>query len=364
MNKKTVLIIIGLLLGVACLCGGCSQRTTSHKQAERIQIIDMAGRTVSIPGKIDKVYASSANGSVFVYTLAPDKLVGWNSALRESEKKYIAAQYHNLPDLGRWKGTTHTGSIEELLRAKPDLILGVGDISAEFISDADNMQKQTGIPVLMVDGSLMNSSQSYRFVGKVLGAEDRAKELSAYCDKILQKLEQRIVQNTQGNKVRLYYAEGINGLETELSGTVNSEAIELAGAVNVAQINMGKGASRIQVSTEQVLAWDPELIIISSDGDSSHEVYNKILTDSSWNKISAVKNKQVYEIPCQPYDWVNRPPSIMRLLGVQWLGDVLAQDEDRQNIKEDMKEFFQLFFNYSIDQSEIEQVLSRSQVKK
>lgn len=86
-------------------------------------IEDMSGRTVEVPMEINKVISSGPTGTVFLYTLAPDKLGGWNSPLREAEKRYIQSQYHNLPIVGTWRGSTSSGNVEEVVKIKPDLVI-------------------------------------------------------------------------------------------------------------------------------------------------------------------------------------------------------------------------------------------------
>ncbi|NLP44306.1 MAG: ABC transporter substrate-binding protein [Peptococcaceae bacterium] len=359
MNRKRIWLIVLLIALVALV--GCAQQNSSPEAETRV-ITDMAGRQVEIPAEINKVYSTSAIGSVFLYTLAPDKIAGWNDDLRDIEKQFIDPKYYDLPNLGRWKGSTPTGSIEDLLKAAPDIIISVGDVSPEYIGDTDDIQKQTGIPVVMLDGSLQNTAEAYRVLGDLIGETARAEELAAYCEQTLEEINSNLKALTEENKVRVYYGQGIEGLETEISGTVNSEAFDLAGAKNVA-VPVGAEVRRMQVSIEQILTWDPELIIISTDGDRSHALYNKILTDKAWASITAVKNKEVYEIPSAPYDWINRPPSVVRFIGVKWLSSLLYPDIIDLNIREDIKEFYSLFFNYEITEAEIEELLATAERK-
>lgn len=363
MKRKSIGLIILLVL-MLTLVGGCNQskEPAPDQTAKEQTITDMAGRKVIIPAAIEKVYATSANGSVFLYTLSPEKLAGWNDVLRDDEKKYIAEEYQKLPNLGRWKGSNPTGSIEDLLKAAPDIIISVGDVSAEYIGDADAIQKQTGIPVVMIDGSLKNTAAAYRFLGDIIGESARAEQLADYCDQTLEEINTNLKSMPVENKIRVYYAEGIEGLETEISGTVNSEAFDLAGAQNVA-VPASADVRRMQVSIEQILSWDPELIIISTDGDSNHTVYEKIKNESQWANITAVKNGEVYEIPSEPYDWINRPPSVVRFIGVKWLSALLYPDLIKTDIQEDIKEFYSLFFNYDISDAAINNLLATAQRK-
>lgn len=359
MNRKLValLLILGLLGTLVVGCGSSPQESEKAPVNTEITITDMAGREVTVPTQIDRVYATSAVGTVMLYTLAPDKMVGWNNALRDNEKKYIDAQYHNLPELGSWKGTSYTGNTESLLKTAPQLIISVGDVSPQYVSEAQDIEKQVGIPVVMVDGSLKNTAAAYRFIGKLLQEDKRAEELALYCDQTFAALQKWQDNLPDEQKVKLYYAEGMEGLETEVSGTVNSEAIDLAGAINLADPGAAKGARRIQVSLEQLLVWNPEVIIISTDGSQNHEAFSNMTTDGKWKNIQAVESGQVYEIPYGPYDWINRPPSVLRLLGVKWLAGVLYPDLYQIDINQETAKFMKLFFRVEPASAEIDKML-------
>jgi len=317
----------------------------------------MVGRTLEIPQEIKKIYATGPLGTIFLYTLAPDFLAGWNNDLRPAEKKYILPKYHTLPVLGTWRGTNTSGSVEELLKVDPDVIINMGDVDPKYIADTEKIQDLLGIPVLMADGSLDNLEKTYQFMGNLLGVEKRAKQLADYSLGILAEIQEKTGKIPVEKRLTVYYAEGPKGLETEPKGSLNGEVIELSGGINVADPGLDQPIKRMQVSLEQVLTWNPDVIIISSDGDSKHEVYNTITTDGAWQHIEGVKSKKVYEIPYGPYDWLNRPPSIMRILGIQWLTNVLYPEVYNVDINEKIKDFFEKFYSYELSEEEINELL-------
>lgn len=358
---KRIIAVLCCLVIILSVVGCGEKKGNGHSSAgseEKVSIVDMAGRTVSIPKKINKVFATSAAGSIFIYSLAPEKLAGWNNELRDVEKKYILPEYRELPVLGTWKGSSFTGSIEELMKVAPDVIISMGDVSPKYTADAEEIEKRLGIPVIMVDGSLKNLDQAYEFVGKLLGEESRAQKLAEYCSRTYAEIDRWLQKLPENERVRLYYAEGPTGLETDIKGTVNSEAIDLAGAVNVATSGLDENVRRIQVSIEQIMTWDPEVIIISTDADTGHEVYNTILKSGEWKGVRAVQNQKVYEIPCEPYDWISRPPSVFRILGVKWLANLLYPDLYEVDLIKETKQFYKEFFHYELTDQEAAKLLN------
>lgn len=350
-------IVAGILSAVIILqlLAGCGQ-STGH-DSDTFKVVDMAGREVEIPADIEKVYATGSIGTIMIYTLAPEKLAGWNSPLSDDTNLCIMNEYRELPDLGSWKGPKYSGNIEELLQVKPDLIINMGDVSESYIKDSEEIQKQLNIPVVMVDGNIGKADEAYRFLGRILKKEDRAEKLGDYVRKTLEEVDAKIGQIPEDKRLTLYYAEGLEGLETEVRGSLNSEIIDIAGAINVADPGTEAVSRRINVSLEQVLAWDPEIIIISTDGDKKHQVYNAILTDKEWESIDAVRNKRVYEVPQVPFDWINRPPSISRIIGVKWLSSLLYPDMFNIDIEKETKEFFRLFYQIEPDDDIIGEIL-------
>ena len=78
----------------------------------------MAGRTVVVPDEIETVFSSSTVTAIFMYTLAPDKLLGWNYELNELEKSIILEEYHDLPNFGMGDSINY----EAVIAADPPVI--------------------------------------------------------------------------------------------------------------------------------------------------------------------------------------------------------------------------------------------------
>lgn len=357
-KKKTGFIILTMIM---IMLSGCGQSQTSDNIMR--EIVDMAGRTIEIPTEINKVYSTGPIGTVFLYTLSPEKIAGWNHDLREVERTYINEDYHDLPALGTWRGLKYSGNIEELLKVKPDLIINMGDVDEKYIADTDAIQKQLGIPVLMVDGGINSSSDSYKFLGEILGVEDRSELLAQYCEDTIIEVVKKLSLIPENKKKRLYYAEGIKGLETQAKGSMNSEILDLAGVINVAEPGIDGNVNRIEISLEQLLNWDPEVIILSTDGDLDGELYKTITEDAIWSELNAVKNQEVYEIPSAPYDWINRPPSVNRIIGIKWLSNLLYPEVYKLDIKDEISEFFSLFYQHNLSPEDLDKILLRSSIK-
>ena len=139
--------------------------------AEARTITDSAGRKVEIPDRVEKVFAAGPPASILLYMLAPEKMTGWPDPPRREERPYIAAQYRDLPALGRLTGRGGTANLEVVLKAKPDLILDFGSVRDTYVSLADNVQEQTKIPVRADRRPLRGNTRGAAAARRYPGAE-------------------------------------------------------------------------------------------------------------------------------------------------------------------------------------------------
>jgi iron complex transport system substrate-binding protein len=358
-----VLCAVALLSLSVVACGsdgGPSDVTSTSAGEEVVTITDHAGRQMTIPARIDKVFCTGPTGTNLVYTLAPELLVGWNITPTEQEKEYIPAEYRGMVGLGGWYGKNTTGNVEEIIKVAPDVVLSIGTIDEGSISDAERVQGLLNIPVVLVDSTLTKTGDAYRFVGKLLGLEEGAEELADYSDEVIRQAQENTAKLSEQDRVSLYYAEGGKGLHTDPEGSNHTEVFTLVGARNVADVELQQGYGMSPVSLEQVIAWDPEVILVASDPAGETDVYGQITTGADWATIEAVKTGQVYAIPHGPFDWVDRPYSIGRLLGIPWVGNLLYPDLYDFDMEAKVKEFYRLFYHLDLTDAQLQKLMEHA----
>ena len=121
-----------------------------------------------------------------------------------------------------------------VLALKPDLILDVGSVSATYMSLADRVQQQTGIPYALLDGRFDATASAYRTLGELIGQRAAGEDFARFTDDTMQAITGRVGAVARERRPRVYYARGPRGLETGLGGSINVETIEFFGAQNVA----------------------------------------------------------------------------------------------------------------------------------
>jgi iron complex transport system substrate-binding protein len=311
---------------------------------------DAGGRTVEIPDNVTRVLTAGPPASVLVYVLAPDKLTGWVREPSAEEKQFLLPSVRDLPTFGRLTGQGGTANMEAVIAARPDLIIDVGSVNATYISLADKVQQQTGIPYVLIDGSFGNTAQTLRDVGELLGVAPRAKDLADYAERTLKDLDDGLAKVPADGRPSVYYGRGPEGLETGLSGSINLEILEAAGATNVAAA-AGKGGLA-NVSLEQVLGWNPDVILAASP-----KFVATVKSDPSWRSITAVRDGNVFAAPSLPFGWFDSPPGINRLIGIRWLEAVLYPETFDIDLKTDVQRFFKLFYQVDLSDAQLAMLL-------
>jgi len=329
-------------------------------QSKTRKIVDMAGRNVEIPTEVKKAYATSQIGIIVLYSINPDKLAGWGFELNSEDKKFISDKYYNLPVLGVWSGKNGTGNIEEIIKVHTDIIFSIGTIDDSQKTLSDKIQEQTGIPVVMVDGPLDKQDKVYDFLGDVMGEKERCKELGDYCLKTTTEIKAQIDKIPQDKRVGVYYAEGAKGLETDPKGSFHTEVLDFVGGINVAQVQAQAGYGRSAVSLEQLLKWNPDVIIVGNDKEAGTDFYKDVFLNNDWKDIKAIKNKKVYRIPAKPFDWFDRPPAVNRIIGVKWLAHVLYPEYVKVDLAAEVKAFYDKFYHRKLTDDEVKQLVEDS----
>ena len=336
------------------------QSTQAEKTSEAAdaagerEITDMAGRTVVVPDEIETVFSSSTVTAIFMYTLAPDKLLGWNYELNELEKSIILEEYHDLPNFGMGDSINY----EAVIAADPTIAVNVGTINDKMISDCDKLSKSLGVPVVAVDGDLSASAEAYRFMGELLGEEEQAEKLASYAEKTCADIEK--MEGPEDKKVRIYYGNGEDSLETAPAGSAHGQIIDMVNAVNVADLEMGEG-SRVQISAEQLLAWDPDVIVVNGEpkaDTSGASAAEAILANPDYASLKAVQDQQVYGTPNTPFSWMDRPMGPNRIVGIRWLSGLIYPEYLNYNVDEEVKEFFDLFYHVQLTDEKLENIYS------
>ena len=217
------------------------------------------------------------------------------------------------------------------------------------------MQEQTGIPYLLINGRLDQTAASMRLLGAALGVPERAEAIARYVEDTERLIDTRLKDLPAAERKRVYLARQPNGLETGLTGSINTEIVERAGGTNVAERAAGRGGIA-NVSIEQLIAWAPDTII-TWDANFFARVYD----EPAWATIPAVTNMRVFQAPRLPFGWIDAPPSINRVIGLRWIAGLLYPDRFPEDIRVTARDFIKLFYQADVSEAQLDRILAGAQ---
>ena len=245
---------------------------------------------------------------------------------------------------------------EAALRLRPEVIVDASGATPERAAYADAVQQLTGLPYILVDDSFARTPGMLRALGTLLGVADRAGDLALWAEHAIAGLRGRLLVRPANMRPHVYYGRGASGLETPLPGSPSGAALDEAGAINVAN-GLGRGI-RVLVSPEQLLAWDPEIIIAEQRG-----FYNALQRDRGWRRLAAVRNNRVYLEPTSPFGWIDDPPGVNRLIGLYWLSILFYPEQTQEDLRTITCDFYDKFYGEKLTTARLEALVRQAGVK-
>lgn len=294
MGKRTRML--GMLL-VVCMATGMTACGTKNSEKENDgtrTIVDGMNREVEIPEEVDSIVCLNVTSLRYTcYMQAEDLVVG----VEDYEQKQSITRPYNYINYDKFKDLPIVGNngehyIEEIITADPDVIM----MSSLGNCDADDVQKKTGIPVVVIPGSdqMMDENvyETFKIMGEVYDKEDRAEELINYLEDVKKDLDSRTKEIPEEEKETVYVGgvsfKGAHGFEGTEANYAPFSAIY---AKNLANETDQKGAFNIDL--EQVLAWNPEVLFVDFNG---MELINQHYQENPdfYKQLKAVQEGKVY----------------------------------------------------------------------
>lgn len=307
-------------------------------EEKELTLIDTANRTVTVPIPIERIVAAGLPDGVIIPVQlgASDKIVGMSNEAHKYTDTYPSYYplYDAAPEL---KDSPNVGSyndpnLEMIVSLKPDIIFTRG-----YIPDLpDKMQESTGIPVVCIRTSELNTdiSVAYRLAGKILGKEDRAEEIISYANEKIREVTEITSEIPDSERLKVYYVFS-DSITKTTSGT---DRLDMAGGINVAKDLPGFGPT---VSKDQIILWNPDIILIIGAVPPHSVSIEDVLSDPDLQTIDAVKNRRVYYMNYSP---MTLDPAIS-ISVVYYLAKIFHPDKfEDLNVEEMSNEMFEKFY--------------------
>jgi iron complex transport system substrate-binding protein len=262
----------------ACVVGVCAAKATQAPAAGRT-FMDAAGRTVTVPARVERIVTLAPNLTETVYALgAQDRLVG-------------DTDYCDFPADARTKthvGTPLSPSLEAIVALHPDVVLATRTINRRETVDS---LARLGIPVYTTDARslddvLASISQIADVIGAGLQGEELVSTLRARMDRLATRLRPYPAK-------KVLFVIWLDPLITIGPRTFLADAVRRAGGESV----IDSSQDWPQIGLEAIVKMQPEEIIFASDHTEGHETgITGMRTRPVWSELSAVKENHIAEV--------------------------------------------------------------------
>ena len=319
-------------------------------------VTDLTGKKVTIKDNPTRIAIVPIPWASLTYLVDGDssKIIGMNPSSKEAYDISI------LKDLAPNMKKVNTAFVdsdfninyEELALLKPDIV-----IVWDFQNDAIEKLAKLKIPAVAIKyGTLENVQEGIKLLGDILNRQEKAQKLINYHKDTNKYLASKTKKLENIKRKKILYL--INPQLTVSSGnSVTNIMIDMAGGENVAK-DITTGGSWSKVTMEQIIKWNPDIIILSNfDKILPEDIYNNKFEGQDWSKISAVKNKKVFKAPIGIYRW--DAPSAETPLMIKWIAKVAAPEIfNDYDIRKDIKDFYLEFFNYKLSDEQLNFILN------
>lgn len=366
---------LAALLAAAALCScmalgvaGCasseggsassSAASSAAAQSETRTFTDSLGREVEVPATLDKIAPSGHTAMQVLITMAPEKMVGISQEISADQAKYLPIDAENLPVFGAAFGAKGDMNKEAVAAAGAQIVIDTGEAKDGLKEDLDTLQEQLGIPVVFIETKLEDYGAAYEMLGELLGMEERGKELSDYCAAAYNETKAVMDSIPESERANVAYLTGDAGLNAIAKTSYQGQVLDMcANNVVVVEKASGSGAGN-EISMEQLAVWNPDIILFQSGS-----IFDTVGDDSAWAGIAAIDNNAYYEVPNLPYCWMNNPPTVNQVMGMQWLPRLLYPDKFDTSIEDVAKDYYKIFYGYDLTDAEVADLIANAAPK-
>ena len=316
-TRRRLLGGAGLTATVPILGTGCARRDATPQTAV-VTATDLTGRLLELNGPARRVVAIPIPAASMLVAVAggPGAVVGMNAAARTAiDGSFLGHTYPELLDVPTdVAGTEFAPNVESVLALNPDLVIQWGDRGSGIIDPLRN----AGMTVAALTyGTQQDLEEAILLYGKLLGRDERARKLVDGMHESLRQLRSATMATTAPAPTVLYLRGAADELQVGGGASYNNFVTQLVGAHNPA---VGIDAEQATIDAEQLLDWDPHIILLGNFGPMLPETMYR---DSRLSSLQAVRERQIYKVPLGGYRW--DPPSQESPLMWRWLAGLVGR---------------------------------------
>ena len=327
-----------------------------HIEATNIFLTDSLGRQVKAPDTVERIacmYAFTAH-VVAMLGRAEDIVAVSNGPQRD----VLLTSMH--PSIRKALVPKYQGAInvEELARAKPDIVFVAG---ATGRNEAEAAKLDAcGLTWIAVDFRTMEEQQQIiTLIGDAIGASEMAAAYNRYYRTCIEQARAAVASIPPDKRITVYHAT-VEPTRTSSRKSISADCLQAAGVINVAVQDETRFIDgQHQVAVEQILLWNPEVILINEPGAAQF-----IQGSPKWSAITAVQQGKVFQLPIGISRW-GHPGSIETPLAILWTAKTVYPEYFKDiDIKTETRNYYKRFFGIELKDRKLEQILTGTKMRK
>ena len=367
-NRRSVLAAAlyggGALFLASCAPGSSSQSTPqsspgrdasppSASGSAGIQVTDQRGTVLSFDRPVTRVVTIPMPAASLLAAVdqGASHLAGMHNAswvaMRDGVMGTMYPEALNIPhDIAT---TDFTPNVESIRALNPDVVVQWSD--AQLTAPLE----QAGMKVLGITntGTQQDVDTWTALFATMLGRPDRAVQIKARSDEKQKSIQAEAAARGTAGPGIIYFNRFSGGLKVAGNGSYNDFYIKLVGGHNPATGPQGlQGKGMVGVDVEQVLAWDPEVILL---GNFDEAMPADLYGNPVWQSVSAVRSRRVYKVPLGGYRW--DPPGQESQLMWRWLSDISFPSGNRSALRDETSDYFDFLYRYRLSAPEMDKIL-------
>lgn len=354
MLKKQLAGLLAGAVALSCLAtfAGCTSQPSAPTAAStsapagKRQVVDMAGRTVTLNAKVDSVATFGTIGvlNTFVELFGDGpKIVNNMSAsfTKTDQWKYQNKFAPQLSSKPVFENANREIQMETVLAATPD-------VSFTMMKDYATQLEKAGLPVVYLEWrTIEDVPKAITLMGEVLNKQDVAKDYLAYFDKSVAD-SKAATSSMTGPKKKVFYGS----MSTMTNPHIISEWwIAAAGGDSVTQAKHKDETMAFTI--EELLSWNPDVIFSSTQGG-----VKAFLEEPRLANVKAVKDGAVYTLPTVGHTWGNR--TVEQPLTIKYVMNKLYPEiMPTEKLKGEITTFYAHYFNYKMSDEEVAEIIGK-----
>lgn len=363
MKKFVSLLLVMLMIFSMAACGTANNEPTvapteeatvapteaaeteapTEVSAYPMTVTDMAGREVTIEAEPQRIVSGYYISSSACIALGlTDRIVGVEDKSGQRPIYSLAAPgLIELPNVG----TAKEFNLETCLSTEPDLV-----ILPMKQKDTAAALEEMGIAAIVVNPeSHEQILEMFQMIGTICNVPENTEALVSYYTGKLAEIEGLAASIADEDKPVVYIGGTSSYLTTAPAQMYQASLIASAGGVNAG--NSIEGSSWMEISYEQLLTMNPDIIVIPTNNFATAApdyTADDILADEQLSEITAVKNGAVYQMTTGFEAWDSPAPS--GILGTLWMLKTLHPEVySAEQFAADVTEFYETFYGFTPD---------------